>query len=76
MSYMTHVVDLATVDGLEKNYVDRSLEDDKKLDEMLTEYDLELHVVKQKCMMGGRGARARAQDRRRRGDDFESSRRQ
>ena len=55
MSSMTYADDLATIELLEGDYVKEALETDRLLDECLDLCNLERHLGKQVCMLGGLG---------------------
>ena len=62
MSYKTFADDLATIEVLEGDYVKEALETDELLDECLNRCNLERHLGKQVCMLGGLGSRKRADE--------------
>ena len=62
MSYMTYADDLATIEVLEGDYAKEALETDELLDECLNRCNLERHLGKQVCMLGGLGSRKRADE--------------
>ena len=62
MSHMTNADDLSTTEMLEGDHVKEALETDRLLDECVNRCNLERHLGKQVCMLGGLGSRKRAEE--------------